>query len=147
MFFSIDMLFTLRPSNCEGHACNFWSLISPLFLPSWDTKHWKNTVFRDCPTCSRICIFSLLSFSSLIFSLLTLSCLIFSLLTLSCLIFFSDFHPGCAFPSVYILESLTSKFLMIILAKLVSITLNASNIYRSLKVAWFPLLSLKLYLR
>ena len=53
----------------------------PTFRPSGVTNHWKNTVFRDFPTFSRICIFFLLtlsllwsslfwSFSSLIFSLL-----------------------------------------------------------------------------
>ena len=43
----------------------------PTFRPSGATKHRKNTVFRDFPTFSRICIFFLLTlFSSLIFSLL-----------------------------------------------------------------------------
>ena len=53
----------------------------PTSGPSWATQHWKNTVLRDFPTCSRTCIYSLLTFSSLIFSLLTFSSLIFSLLT------------------------------------------------------------------
>ena len=39
----------------------------PTFRPSGATNHWKNTVNRDFPTFSRICIFFLL-----IFSLLTL---------------------------------------------------------------------------
>ena len=39
----------------------------PTFRPSRATNHWKNTVNRDFPTFSRICIFFLL-----IFSLLTL---------------------------------------------------------------------------
>ena len=54
-------------------ACNFSSLIWPngsapaalaslLFDP---TNHWKNTVFRDFPTFSRICIFFLLTLSLL----------------------------------------------------------------------------------
>ena len=47
------------------------------FRPSGATNHWKNTVNRDFPTFSRICIFFLLTLSLLIFSLL-----IFSLLTL-----------------------------------------------------------------
>ena len=34
------------------------------------TNHWKNTVFRDFPTFSRICIFFLLTLSLLLFSLL-----------------------------------------------------------------------------
>ena len=45
----------------------------PTFRPSGATNHWKNTVFRDFPTFSRICIFFLL-----IFSLLTLLTLCFS---------------------------------------------------------------------
>ena len=49
----------------------------PTFRPSGATNHWKNTVNRDFPTFSRICIFFLLTLSLLIFSLL-----IFSLLTL-----------------------------------------------------------------
>ena len=49
----------------------------PTFRPTGATNHWKNTVFRDFPTFSRICIFFLLTLSLLIFSLL-----IFSLLTL-----------------------------------------------------------------
>ena len=50
----------------------------PSFRPSGATNHWKNTVFRDFPTFSRICIFFLLtsdSFSSIIFSLLLFSSL------------------------------------------------------------------------
>ena len=35
----------------------------PTFRSSVATKHWKNTVFRDLPTFSRTCIFSLLTFS------------------------------------------------------------------------------------
>ena len=35
----------------------------PTFRPSGATKQWKNTVFRDFPTFSRTCIFSLLTFS------------------------------------------------------------------------------------
>ena len=42
----------------------------PTFRPSGATTHWKNTVFRDFPTFSRICIFCLLTLSLLIFSLL-----------------------------------------------------------------------------
>ena len=49
----------------------------PTFRPSGATNHWKNTVNRDFPTFSHICIFFLLTLSLLIFSLL-----IFSLLTL-----------------------------------------------------------------
>ena len=42
----------------------------PTFRPSGATNHWKNIVFRDFPTFSRICIFCLLTLSLLIFSLL-----------------------------------------------------------------------------
>ena len=50
----------------------------PTFPPSGATNHWKNTVTRDCPTFSRICIFILL-----IFSLLTLLTSAFQLSILS----------------------------------------------------------------
>ena len=42
----------------------------PTFRPSGATNHWKNTVFRDFPTFSRICIFCFLTLSLLIFFLL-----------------------------------------------------------------------------
>ena len=42
----------------------------PTFRPSGATNHWKNTVFRDFPTFSRICIFFFLTLSLLLFSLL-----------------------------------------------------------------------------
>ena len=42
----------------------------PTFRPSIATNHWKNTVFRNFPTFSRICIFFLLTLSLLLFSLL-----------------------------------------------------------------------------
>ena len=38
----------------------------PIFRPSGATNHWKNTVFRDFPTFSRICIFCSLTLSLLI---------------------------------------------------------------------------------
>ena len=41
----------------------------PTFRPSGATNHWKNTVFRDFPTFSRICIFFLLTLSLLSSSL------------------------------------------------------------------------------
>ena len=37
----------------------------PTFRPSGAPNHWKNTVFRDFPTFSRICIFFLLTLSLL----------------------------------------------------------------------------------
>ena len=42
----------------------------PTFRPSGAPNHWKNTVFRDLPTFSRICIFCLLTLSPLLFFLL-----------------------------------------------------------------------------
>ena len=42
----------------------------PTFRPFGAANHWKNTVFRDFPTFSRICIFFLLILSLLLFSLL-----------------------------------------------------------------------------
>ena len=42
----------------------------PTFRPSGAPNHWKNTVFRDFPSFSRICIFFLLTLSLLIFFLL-----------------------------------------------------------------------------
>ena len=65
----------------------------PTFRPSRATNHWKNTVFRDFPTFSRICIFCLLTLSLLIFSLLIF---LFSL-------------PLPCFSSLHIVGSLTSK--------------------------------------
>ena len=41
----------------------------PTFRPSGATNHWKNTVFRDFPTFSRICSVCPLTLSLLIFSL------------------------------------------------------------------------------
>ena len=67
----------------------------PTFRPSAASNHWKNTVFRDFPTFSRICIFFLLTLSLLLFSRL-----ISSLLSASALLCFS---------SVHIVGSLTSK--------------------------------------
>ena len=45
-------------------------LSEPTFGPSGAPNHWKNTVFRDFPTFSRICIFFLLTLSLLLFFLL-----------------------------------------------------------------------------
>ena len=42
----------------------------PTFRPSGAPNHWENTVFRDFPTVSRICICFLLIFSLLLFFLL-----------------------------------------------------------------------------
>ena len=69
------------------------ALVSLLFDPP--DNHWKNTVFRDFPTFSRICIFFLLTLSLLWSSLFYSSLL-------------SDSSHLC-FPSVQIAGSLTSK--------------------------------------
>ena len=42
----------------------------PTFRPSGAPNHWENTVFRDFPTFSRVCIFFLLTLSLLLFFLL-----------------------------------------------------------------------------
>ena len=65
------------------------------FRPSGASNHWKNTVFCDFPTFSRICIFFLLTLSLLIFSLLSASALL-------------------CFSSVHIVGRLTSKLPSII---------------------------------
>ena len=70
-------------------------LSEPTFWPSWATNHWKNRVFRDFPTFSRICIFFLLTLSLLWSSLFYSSLL-------------SDSSHLC-FSSVHIVGSLTSK--------------------------------------
>ena len=62
----------------------------PTFRPSRATNHWKNTVFCDFPTFSRICIFFLLTLLSSNLSLLSASSLL-------------------CFSSVHIVGSLTSK--------------------------------------
>ena len=67
----------------------------PTFRPSGATNHWKNTVFRNFPTFSRICIFFLPdSFSS---DLLSSNLPLLSASALLC------------FSSVHIVGSLTSK--------------------------------------
>ena len=73
----------------------------PTFRPSGATNHWKNTVFRDFPTFSRICIFFLPdSFSS---DLLSSNLPLLSASALLC------------FSSVHIVGSLTSKLPSIII--------------------------------
>ena len=74
---------TLLTSKCASHHNGVQFFIAPVaswlrtrrfseptFRPSGATNHRKNTVFRDFPTFSRICIFCLLTLSLLIFSLL-----------------------------------------------------------------------------
>ena len=67
----------------------------PTFGSSGATNHWKNTVFRDFPTFSRICIFFLLTLS-----LSTLLSSNLSRLSASALLCFSSAHS---------VGSLTSK--------------------------------------
>ena len=73
--------FWLRNVLRATTACNFFishlaswlrtrRFSEPTFRPSGATNHWKNTVFRDFPTFSRICIFFLLTLSLLLFFLL-----------------------------------------------------------------------------
>ena len=73
----------------------------PTFRPSGASNHWKNTVFRDFPTFSRICIFFLLTLSQLWSSL-----------------FYSPLLSASAqlcFSSVHIVGSLTSKLPSVII--------------------------------
>ena len=72
----------------------------PTFRPSGATNHWKNTVNRDFPTFSRICIFCLLTFSS---DLLSSNLPLLSASALLC------------FSSVHIVGSWTSKLPSIIM--------------------------------
>ena len=69
--------------------------LASLLLGPGATNHWKNTVFRDFPTFSRICIFFLLTLSLLWSSLFYSSLL-------------SDSSHPC-FSSAHIVGSLTSK--------------------------------------
>ena len=62
----------------------------PTFRPSGAPNHWKNTLLRDFPTFSRICIFFLITLLSSNLSLLPASSLL-------------------CFSSVHIVGSLTSK--------------------------------------
>ena len=59
--------FFISPLASWLRTCRF---SEPTFRPSGATNHWKNTVFRDFPTFSRICIFFLLTLSLLLFFLL-----------------------------------------------------------------------------
>ena len=71
----------------------------PTFRPSGAPHHWKNTVFRDFPTFSRICIFFLLT-------LLSFNLSLHSATSLLC------------FSSVHIVGSLTSKLPSIVTTSL-----------------------------
>ena len=73
-------IFTSKCASCHNGVQFFISHLAswlrtrrfsePTFRPSGASIHRKNTVFRDFPTFSRICIFFLLTLSLLIFSLL-----------------------------------------------------------------------------
>ena len=100
----------------------------PTFRPSGAPNHWKNTVFRDFPTFSRICIFFLLTLLSSKFSLLSASSLL-------------------CFSSVHIVGSLTSK-LPSIIHLIISITINGyiydihlilfNHLYPLINHYWLP---------
>ena len=102
--FDLEMCFAPQRRAIFHRSCGQLGPHSPLseptFRPSGATNHWKNTVFHDFPTFSRICIFCPLTLSLLIFSLLILP-----LLSASALLCFS---------SVHIVGSLTSKLPSII---------------------------------
>ena len=75
----------------------------PTFRPSGATNHWKNTVNRDFPTFSRICIFFLL-----IFSLLTLLTSAFQLSILSEVSLLNFLRSYKHILTVFSLSSMTS---------------------------------------
>ena len=98
-------LFTWKCASCHNGVQFFISHLAswlrtrrfsePTFRPSGATNHWKNIVFRDFPTFSRICICFLLTLSLLWSSL-----------------FYSPLLSASAqlcFSSVHIVGSLTSK--------------------------------------
>ena len=74
------VLLTCKCASCHNGVQFFISHLAswlrtrrfsePTFRPSGAPNHWKNTVFRDFPTFSRICIFFLLTLSLLLFFLL-----------------------------------------------------------------------------
>ena len=93
----------------------------PTFRPSGATNHWKNTVFCDFPTFSRICIFFLPdSFSS---DLLSSNLPLLSASALLC------------FSSVHIVGSLTSKLPSIMVIN-VSKWLQSSYIHYTLNIMY-----------
>ena len=119
VFLAFSLANVLRATT----ACTFSSLTWPdgsapaalasLLLGPGTTNHWKNTVFRDFPTFSRICVFFLLTLSLLWSSLFYFSHL-------------SDSSHPCV-SSVHIVGSLTSKLPSMIIC--VHITNSIWNIY------------------
>ena len=84
-------LFHLSSGQLAPHP----PLSEPTFRPAGAPNHWKNTVFRDFPTFSRICVFFLLTLSLLLFFLP--------------IFLFSLPLPCSAFHLSHIVGSLTSK--------------------------------------
>ena len=108
----------------------------PTFRPTGATNHWKNTVFRDFPTFSRICIFFLL-----ILSLLTLLTSAFQLSILSEVSLLNDqttkpLHPCVSTP-------FHPSFLQYLLSELQNFNARKSQHLQS----GFRLLSLRLFLQ
>ena len=72
--FDLDMCFAQQPRAIFISHLASWlrtrRFSEPTFRPSGATNHWKNTVNRDFPSFSRICIFFLLTLSLLPFFLL-----------------------------------------------------------------------------
>ena len=85
--FDLEMCFALQ-RRAIFHLAS-WLRIrhfsKPTFRPSGASNHWKNTIFRDFPALSRICIFFLLTLSFLLFFLLIF---LFSLPLLPCSAFY-----------------------------------------------------------
>ena len=94
----------------------------PTFRPSGAPNHWKNTVFHDFPTFSRICIFFLLTLSLLIFSLL---------------IFLFSLPPPCsAFHLSILSEVWLLNFLRIDYFTFLKMLLSARDIIRFFSNQW-----------
>ena len=72
--FDLEMCFAQQPRAIFISHLASWlrtrRFSEPTFRPSGATNHWKNTVNRDFPSFSRICIFFLLTLSLLPFFLL-----------------------------------------------------------------------------
>ena len=100
------------------------------FRPSGGSNHWKNTMFRDFPTFSRICIFFLLTLSLLLFSLLIL----FFSLPLPC----SALHLSIL-SEVWLLNFLRHKYIYILClhASQSSYFYDHQRIYLSIFLSFF----------
>ena len=100
-FVHFDFEMCFAPQRRAIFHLSSGQISEPTFQPSGATNPWKNTVFRDFPTFSHICIFFLLTLSLLWSSLFYSSLL-------------SD-SPHLCFSSVHIVGSLTSKLPSIII--------------------------------